>query len=107
MVKVVTVRPTGFDALASDGGNAAIERVDAAQDAGISQFAGRALTHCDRPELTSATTIVSGSRGLGSAGNYAAMMEPLADKLGAALGASRAAVELGYVLNDYQVGQTR
>ncbi|MBR8175797.1 electron transfer flavoprotein subunit alpha/FixB family protein [Burkholderia ambifaria] len=105
-VKVVTVRPTGFDAVAADGGNAAIERVDAAQDAGISQFVSRALTQSDRPELTSATTIVSGGRGLGSAENYAAMILPLADKLGAALGASRAAVDLGYVPNDYQVGQT-
>ncbi len=105
-IKVVTVRPTGFDAVAADGGNAAIERVDAAQDAGISQFVSRALTQSDRPELTSATTIVSGGRGLGSAENYAAMMAPLADKLGAALGASRAAVDLGYVPNDYQVGQT-
>ncbi len=105
-IKVVTVRPTGFDAVAADGGNAVIEGVDAAQDAGISQFVSRVMTQSDRPELTSATTIVSGGRGLGSAENYAAMMAPLADKLGAALGASRAAVDLGYVPNDYQVGQT-
>ncbi|MFB9126318.1 electron transfer flavoprotein subunit alpha/FixB family protein [Paraburkholderia dipogonis] len=104
-IKVVTVRPTAFDALAPDGGNAAIELVDATQGAGISHFVSRALTHSDRPELTSAKTIVSGGRWLGSAKDYAAMMEPLADKLDAALGASRAAVDLGYVSNDYQVGQ--
>jgi electron transfer flavoprotein alpha subunit len=105
-VKVITVRATGFDAVAAEGGNAAIEKIDARADAGISQFMSREVTRLDRPELTSANIIVSGGRGLGSGENYAQVLEPLADKLGAALGASRAAVDAGYVPNDYQVGQT-
>ncbi|TAL56996.1 FAD-binding protein [Pandoraea sp.] len=105
-VKVITVRSTGFDAAAAEGGSAAIENVTAAADAGLSRFVGREVTKLDRPELTSAKIIVSGGRGLGSGENYTKVLEPLADKLNAALGASRAAVDAGYVPNDYQVGQT-
>ncbi|MEZ0605436.1 electron transfer flavoprotein subunit alpha/FixB family protein [Paraburkholderia sp. IW21] len=105
-IKVITVRTTGFDPVAAQGGSASIEKIEAAAEAGISQFVSRELTRLDRPELTSATTIVSGGRGLGNGENYAKILEPLADKLGAALGASRAAVDAGFVPNDYQVGQT-
>jgi electron transfer flavoprotein alpha subunit len=105
-VKVITVRATGFDAVAAEGGSASVERIEAAGDRGISQFVNREVTKLDRPELTSANIIVSGGRGLGSGENYTQVLEPLADKLGAALGASRAAVDAGYVPNDYQVGQT-
>jgi electron transfer flavoprotein alpha subunit len=105
-VKVITVRGTGFDPVAAEGGSAAIEKIEAAADSGISQFVSREVTKLDRPELTSAHIIVSGGRGLGSGENYTKVLEPLADKLGAALGASRAAVDAGYVPNDYQVGQT-
>jgi electron transfer flavoprotein alpha subunit len=105
-IKVITVRATGFDAVAALGGNAPIEKIEAAPDRGVSQFVSREVTKLDRPELTSATIIVSGGRGLGSGENYTKVLEPLADKLGAALGASRAAVDAGYVPNDYQVGQT-
>lgn len=105
-VKVITVRTTGFDAVAASGGSAAIEAVTAVADSGKSIFSGRELTKSDRPELTAAKIIVSGGRGLGSSEQYHAVMEPLADKMGAALGASRAAVDAGYVPNDYQVGQT-
>ncbi|KVC98329.1 electron transfer flavoprotein subunit beta, partial [Burkholderia ubonensis] len=105
-VKVITVRATGFDPVAAEGGSAAVERIDAAADAGKSQFVSREVTKLDRPELTSASIIVSGGRGLGSGENYTKVLEPLADKLQAALGASRAAVDAGYVPNDYQVGQT-
>ncbi|AJP56721.1 electron transfer flavoprotein subunit beta [Pandoraea vervacti] len=105
-VKVITVRSTGFDAAAATGGSAAVQTVATTPDAGVSQFVGREVTKLDRPELTSAKIIVSGGRGLGSGENYTKVLEPLADKLGAALGASRAAVDAGYVPNDYQVGQT-
>ncbi|MCC8395759.1 FAD-binding protein [Paraburkholderia sp. MMS20-SJTR3] len=105
-IKVITVRATGFDAVAPDGGNASVEQIEAAADRGVSQFVKREVTKLDRPELTSANIIVSGGRGLGSGENYTKVLEPLADKLGAALGASRAAVDAGYVPNDYQVGQT-
>ena len=105
-IKVITVRATGFDAVAAEGGSASVERIEAAGERGISQFVNREVTKLDRPELTSATIIVSGGRGLGSGENYTQVLEPLADKLGAALGASRAAVDAGYVPNDYQVGQT-
>jgi len=105
-VKVITVRATGFDAAAAEGGSAAIEKIEAAADAGLSQFVSREVTKLDRPELTSANIIVSGGRGLGSGENYTKVLEPLADRLGAAMGASRAAVDAGYVPNDYQVGQT-
>ncbi|WP_321926801.1 electron transfer flavoprotein subunit alpha/FixB family protein [Paraburkholderia guartelaensis] len=105
-IKVITVRTTAFDAVAAVGGSAAIEKIDAAAESGLSQFVSREVTKLDRPELTSAKIIVSGGRGLGSGENYTKVLEPLADKLNAALGASRAAVDAGYVPNDYQVGQT-
>ncbi|KVT74741.1 electron transfer flavoprotein subunit beta [Burkholderia territorii] len=105
-IKVITVRATGFDPVAAEGGSASIEKIEAAADAGLSQFVSREVTKLDRPELTSAKIIVSGGRGLGSGDNYTKVLEPLADKLAAALGASRAAVDAGYVPNDYQVGQT-
>lgn len=106
LIKVITVRTTGFDATAADGGGAAIDRIEAASDSGLSHFVSREVTKLDRPELTSASIIVSGGRGLGSGENYRKVLEPLADKLGAAMGASRAAVDAGFVPNDYQVGQT-
>jgi electron transfer flavoprotein alpha subunit len=105
-IKVITVRTTGFDPVAAEGGSAAVEKIDAAADSGLSQFVSREATKLDRPELTSAKIIVSGGRGLGSGENYTKVLEPLADKLNAALGASRAAVDAGFVPNDYQVGQT-
>ncbi|MBN3796344.1 FAD-binding protein [Burkholderia sp. Ac-20392] len=105
-VKVITVRATGFDAVAAEGGNAVVDKIDAAADTGKAQFVSREVTKLDRPELTSANIIVSGGRGLGSGENYTKVLEPLADKLQAALGASRAAVDAGFVPNDYQVGQT-
>ncbi|WP_104656673.1 electron transfer flavoprotein subunit alpha/FixB family protein [Ralstonia insidiosa] len=105
-VKVITVRGTAFDAAATTGGSAATESLTAVADAGISQFVSREVTKSDRPELTAAKIIVSGGRGVGSGENYTKVLTPLADKLGAALGASRAAVDAGFVPNDYQVGQT-
>ena len=102
--KVLTVRTTGFDATSSTGGNAAIEKRDATPVAGSATFVGRDLTKSDRPELSAAKIIVSGGRGSGE--KYQELIAPLADTLGAALGASRAAVDAGYVPNDYQVGQT-
>jgi len=105
-VKVITVRTTGFDAAAAAGGSAAVESVAAVADSGKSSFAGREVTKSDRPELTAAKIIVSGGRALGSAEKFNEVMTPLADKLGAAIGASRAAVDAGYAPNDLQVGQT-
>ena len=105
-IKVITVRTTGFDAVASTGGNAVIEKISAVADSAISTFVSKEINQSDRPELSAAKVIVSGGRGLGSAEKYKELLEPLADKLGAALGASRAAVDAGYVPNDYQVGQT-
>ena len=105
-VKVITVRATAFDPVAAEGGSATVEKIEAAADAGKSRFVSREVTKLDRPELTSASIIVSGGRGLGSGENYTKVLEPLADKLQAALGASRAAVDAGYVPNDYQAGQT-
>ncbi|WP_375576472.1 electron transfer flavoprotein subunit alpha/FixB family protein [Paracidovorax oryzae] len=105
-VKVITVRTTGFDAAAATGGSVAVEKADAAADSGKSQFVGREVTKSDRPELTAAKIIVSGGRALGSAEKFNEVMTPLADKLGAAIGASRAAVDAGYAPNDLQVGQT-
>jgi electron transfer flavoprotein alpha subunit len=105
-IKVITVRTTGFDAVAAEGGCASVEKIEAAADSGLSQFVSREVTKLDRPELTSAKIIVSGGRGLGNGENFALVLEPLADKLNAALGASRAAVDAGFVPNDYQVGQT-
>ena len=105
-VKVITVRTTAFDAVAADGGSAAVEKVEAVADSGKSSFVGREVAKSERPELTSAKIIVSGGRGLGSSEKFHEVLEPLADKLGAALGASRAAVDAGYAPNDWQVGQT-
>jgi electron transfer flavoprotein alpha subunit len=104
-IKVITVRSTGFDAAAASGGSAATETVAAVADNGKSAFVGRELAKSDRPELTAAKIIVSGGRGMGS-GEAFKILEPLADKLNAAMGASRAAVDAGYVPNDWQVGQT-
>ncbi len=103
-IKLITVRSTAFDK-AGDGGSAAVESIDAGADAGMSSFVKADMTVSDRPELTSARVVVSGGRGVGSGENFA-VIEALADKLGAAVGASRAAVDAGYVPNDYQVGQT-
>ena len=105
-IKVITVRATGFDAASTEGGGAAIEKRDAVLAGSSATFMGRDLTKSDRPELTAAKMIVSGGRGLGSGEKYQELITPLADSLGAALGASRAAVDAGYVPNDYQVGQT-
>jgi electron transfer flavoprotein alpha subunit len=104
-VKVITVRTTGFDAAAATGGSAAVEQLASVADTGKSSFVGRELAKSDRPELTAAKIIVSGGRGMGSGENFK-LLEPLADKLGAAMGASRAAVDAGFVPNDWQVGQT-
>ncbi|ALM81874.1 electron transfer flavoprotein subunit alpha/FixB family protein [Bordetella sp. N] len=104
-VKVITVRTTGFDGVAAQGGSAAVENLTAVADSGLSSFVGREVAKSDRPELAGARVVVSGGRGMGSAENFH-ILEPLADKLGAALGASRAAVDAGYAPNDWQVGQT-
>ena len=104
-VKVITVRTTGFEAAKADGGSATIEPVTASVDAGSSRFVSQELTKSARPELTAARIIVSGGRGMGNGENFK-ILEALADKLGAAVGASRAAVDSGFVPNDYQVGQT-
>ena len=103
--KVITVRATGFDAVSAEGGNASIEIVSAGNAKGLSKLVSQELTKSARPELTAASIIVSGGRGMGSGENFA-LLEALADKLGAAVGASRAAVDSGFVPNDYQVGQT-
>jgi len=105
-VKVITVRTTGFDAAAATGGSAAVESAAAVADSGKSSFLGSEIAKSDRPELTAAKIIVSGGRALGSSEKFNEVMTPLADKLGAALGASRAAVDAGYAPNDWQVGQT-
>jgi electron transfer flavoprotein alpha subunit len=104
-IKVITVRVTAFDAAVAEGGNATVETIAGVADNGKSHVTGQELTVSARPELTGARVVISGGRGLGSAENFK-MLEPLADKLNAALGASRAAVDAGYVPNDYQVGQT-
>jgi len=103
--KVITVRGTAFDKAATEGGSASIEAIGAGASAGISSYVGAELSSSDRPELTSAKIIISGGRGMGSGENFA-IIEAVADKLGAAVGASRAAVDAGFVPNDYQVGQT-
>lgn len=103
---VVTVRPTAFDAVAETGGTGTVEALSSAGDSGLSSFVGQEVTKSERPDLQTAKVVVSGGRGLGSGENYEKIITPLADKLGAALGASRAAVDAGYVPNDYQVGQT-
>mgnify|MGYP001502280606 CR=1 FL=1 len=104
-IKVVTVRPTAFDPVAAEGGSAAVENIDIAKDAGISSFVGEELAKSDRPELTSAEIVISGGRGMGNGENFEILYK-LADKLGAGVGASRAAVDAGFVPNDMQVGQT-
>ncbi len=104
-IKVITVRTTGFDAAAS-GGSAAVQSIDAVADSGLSAYVGSEIAKNDRPELTAAKIIVSGGRAMGAADKFAEVLTPLADKLGAALGASRAAVDAGYAPNDWQVGQT-
>ena len=104
-IKVITVRTTAFDAVAATGGQAPVDKIDAVADSGKSQFVGREVAKSERPELTAAKAIVSGGRAIGSAENFS-VLEPLADRLGAAIGASRAAVDAGYAPNDWQVGQT-
>ena len=104
-IKIITVRTTGFDAAPAEGGSAALEDVSNITDAALSSFAGQELTVSERPELTSAKVVISGGRGMQSGENFP-MLEEIADKLGAAVGASRAAVDAGFVPNDYQVGQT-
>jgi electron transfer flavoprotein alpha subunit len=104
--KVITVRGTGFDAAAANGGSAPISRIAAVIPCARSSFVGREVTKSDRPELTGAKIVVSGGRALGSSEKFNEVLTPLADKLGAALGASRAAVDAGYAPNDWQVGQT-
>ena len=103
--KVLTVRTTAFDPVAAEGGSASVQTLDAVSDSGKSSFVGRELATSDRPELAGASVVLSGGRGMGSADNFK-VLEPLADKLGAALGASRAAVDAGFAPNDWQVGQT-
>jgi electron transfer flavoprotein alpha subunit len=105
-IKVITVRTTGFDPAATTGGSAAVESIAAVADSGSSAFVGAEIAKLDRPELTAAKIIVSGGRALGSSDKFTEVLTPLADKLGAALGASRAAVDAGYAPNDWQVGQT-
>mgnify|MGYP000847977054 CR=1 FL=1 len=105
-VKVITVRTTAFDAAAATGGSAAVENVPAVAASGKSSFVGQELAKSDRPDLTAAKVVVSGGRALGSAEQFQSVLTPLADKLGAAIGASRAAVDAGYAPNDLQVGQT-
>jgi electron transfer flavoprotein alpha subunit len=105
-IKVITVRTTAFDAVPATGGAAPIESVNAPPDTGLSAFVSREVAKSERPELTAAKIIVSGGRGMGSGENFTKVLEPLADKLGAAMGASRAAVDAGFVPNDWQVGQT-
>ncbi|WP_151721916.1 electron transfer flavoprotein subunit alpha/FixB family protein [Acinetobacter ursingii] len=105
-VIVGTVRGTAFDPVAAEGGSAAVETVGEAADAGVSSFVNEEIVKLDRPELTAARIVVSGGRGVGSGENYHKVLDPLADKLGAAQGASRAAVDAGFVPNDFQVGQT-
>ncbi len=105
-IKVITVRTTAFDAVPASGGSAAVEMVVPPADTGLAAFVGREVSKSERPELTGAKIIVSGGRGMGSGENFTKVLEPLADKLGAAMGASRAAVDAGFVPNDWQVGQT-
>ncbi|WP_180075267.1 FAD-binding protein [Acinetobacter sp. YH12254] len=105
-VVLATVRGTAFDAVAAEGGSASVEAATVAGDAGISKFINEEIVKSERPELTAARIVVSGGRGVGSGENYHAILDPLADKLGAAQGASRAAVDAGFVPNDMQVGQT-
>jgi electron transfer flavoprotein alpha subunit len=103
--KVITVRTTAFDAVPAEGGSASVQAVDGVHDAGVSSFVGEEVAVSDRPELTSASVVISGGRGMQNGDNFS-MLEGIADKLNAAIGASRAAVDAGFVPNDYQVGQT-
>ncbi len=103
--KVITVRTTAFDAVPAEGGNASVQAVDGIHDAGVSSFVGEEVAVSDRPELTSASVVISGGRGMQNGDNFS-LLEGIADKLNAAIGASRAAVDAGFVPNDYQVGQT-
>ena len=105
-IKIITVRTTAFDAAPATGGSAQVESVSAPPDTGLSAFVGREVSKSERPELTAAKIIVSGGRGMASGENFTKVLEPLADRLGAAMGASRAAVDAGFVPNDWQVGQT-
>jgi len=105
-IRVITVRTTAFDAVAATGGSAQIESVSPPADSGLSSFVSREVSKSERPELTSAKIIVSGGRGMANGENFSKILEPLADQLGAAMGASRAAVDAGFVPNDWQVGQT-
>jgi len=105
-IKVITVRTTGFDAVADAGGSGSVEKIEAPADSGLSSFVGREVSKSERPELTSAKIIVSGGRGMANGENFKTVLEPLADTLGAGMGASRAAVDAGFVPNDWQVGQT-
>ena len=104
--KVITIRGTGFEKASREGGSASTEKVDTGSDAGVSSFVNLEASESERPELTSARIIVSGGRAFGSSDQFHSLLDPLADKLGAAVGASRAAVDAGYAPNDYQVGQT-
>lgn len=104
-VKVITVRTTGFDAVADTGGSASVDAVDSAGDTGLTSYVGSEISKSERPELTAARVVISGGRGMQNGENFA-MLEKVADKIGAAVGASRAAVDAGFVPNDYQVGQT-
>jgi electron transfer flavoprotein alpha subunit len=104
--KVITVRASSFDPVAAEGGSAVVENVAAAAAEGKSKFLGSELSKSERPELTAAKIIISGGRGMQNGENFTKLLEPIADKLGAAVGASRAAVDAGFVPNDYQVGQT-
>lgn len=104
-IKIITVRTTAFDAVAAEGGSASVEQIAGGDDAGLSSFVSKQETESERPELTAARVVISGGRGMGSGDNFK-LLEGIADKLGAAIGASRAAVDAGYVPNDYQVGQT-
>ncbi len=105
-IKVITVRPTVFEAVAAEGGSAAVESVAAIADSGLTQFVSQELVKSERPELASAKIVVAGGRGIGSAEKFKELMEPLADKLGGAIGATRAVVDAGFVSNDLQIGQT-
>ncbi len=104
-IKVMTIRTTGFDPAAAEGGSASVEKIAGAGDAGLAQFVSQQITKSERPELTAARIVVSGGRGMGNGENFK-LIDAVADKLGAAVGASRAAVDAGFVPNDYQVGQT-
>jgi electron transfer flavoprotein alpha subunit len=105
-IKIITVRATNFDAAKSSGGSAPVKKIEGVGDSGLAKFVGAELSKSERPELTSARVVISGGRGLGGAEGFKTLIEPLAAKLNAAIGASRAAVDAGYVPNDYQVGQT-